>query len=186
MPALLTRMSICPNASTVVFTAASTWERWETSQRTAIALLLIEAAASPAAFSLMSTTATRAPSRAKVSAMPLPKPDAPPVTSATLLSRRMLVSFRSAAPYGRRPRAQRDEDARNALIPIFQSRWLWVPAFAGTTDRINGSTWFNPVSARPTQAVFGSRPRPILATYPVVVTEPIERREDFGIVHFAL
>ena len=53
-----------------------------------------EAAASRAAFSLMSTTATRAPSRAKVSAMPLPKPDAAPVTSATLLSRRMLLPLR--------------------------------------------------------------------------------------------
>jgi hypothetical protein len=98
MPALLTRMSTRPNASTIDFTAASTSVRWETSQRTAIALLLIEAAASPAAFSLMSTTATRAPSRAKVAAMPLPKPDPAPVTSATLLSRRMLFSFRSAAP----------------------------------------------------------------------------------------
>ena len=109
MPALLTRISIRPKASTVALTEASTSACWETSQRTAIALLLIKAAACRAASALMSTTATRAPSRANVSAMPLPKPDAAPVTSATLLSRRMAASFANVlirAPfrndYGRR------------------------------------------------------------------------------------
>src|SRR6266545_3735509 len=92
MPALLTRMSIPPKASTVAFTAALTSARCETSQRTAIALLLIDVAAARAASPSMSMTATRAPSRAKVAAIPLPKPDAAPVTSATLLSRRMLTS----------------------------------------------------------------------------------------------
>jgi hypothetical protein len=93
MPALLTRMSTAPKASTVACTAASTSARRETSQRTATAWLLIEAATSRAARSLRSAIAMRAPSRAKVSAIPLPKPDAPPVTSATRLSRRMLVCF---------------------------------------------------------------------------------------------
>ena len=60
MPALLTRMSIAPNASTVALTAASTSARRETSQRTAIALLLIDAAAARAASPSMSMTATRA------------------------------------------------------------------------------------------------------------------------------
>src|SRR5262249_16974756 len=93
MPALLTRMSIPPNASTVALTAALTSARCETSQRTAMALLLIDVAASRAASPSISMTATRAPSRAKVAAMPLPKPDAAPVISATLLSRRMRLSL---------------------------------------------------------------------------------------------
>src|SRR5262249_5190941 len=63
MPALLTRMSIPPNASTVAFTAALTSARCETSQRTATALLLIDAAAARAASPSMSTTATRALAR---------------------------------------------------------------------------------------------------------------------------
>src|SRR5439155_5772541 len=99
MPALLTRMSMPPKASTVAFTAAFTSSRRDTSQRTAMAELLMAAAAARAPDSLMSATAMRAPSRAKVSAMRLPKPDAPPVMSATLLSRRMLSSpLRSTAP----------------------------------------------------------------------------------------
>src|SRR5207342_1540950 len=49
IPALFTRMSIAPKASTVAFTAASTSARRETSQRTAMALLLMVAAAARAA-----------------------------------------------------------------------------------------------------------------------------------------
>src|SRR4029079_19176680 len=82
--------------------AASTSARWETSQRTAIARLLIAAAAAREARSSMSTKATRAPSRANVSAMPLPKPEPAPVTSATLLSRRMSFPFQRHDP-GWRP-----------------------------------------------------------------------------------
>src|ERR1700730_17449809 len=108
MPALLMRMSIPPKASFVACTAASTSARCETSQRIAIAVLLIAAAASRAAGSLISAMATRAPSRAKSSAMRLPKPDAPPVMSAALLSNRMVssitCSIRSRAyPEGKRP-----------------------------------------------------------------------------------
>jgi hypothetical protein len=58
-----------------------------------MAVLLTDAAAARAASPSMSMMATRAPSRAKVAAMPLPKPDAAPVTSATLLSRRMRLSL---------------------------------------------------------------------------------------------
>src|SRR3954451_1790032 len=62
-----------------------------------MAVLLMEAATACAAVSLMSAIAMRAPSRAKVSAMPLPNPDAPPVMSATLFSSRMRSSpLRSA------------------------------------------------------------------------------------------
>src|SRR5215472_18112371 len=42
------------------------------------------------------------------------------------------------------------------------------------------------VSARPAQAVFGSRARAVLAADPFAVAEAVERREDFGIVHLAL
>src|SRR5260370_8339344 len=39
---------------------------------------------------------------------------------------------------------------------------------------------------RPAQAVFRPPARPVLAADPFAVTEPIERREDFGVIHFAL
>ena len=62
---------------------------WSTSQRSAMALLPIARATFLAASASISTTATRAPSRAYVSAMHLPMPEPAPVTRAVLPSRRI-------------------------------------------------------------------------------------------------
>src|SRR5258708_4401281 len=78
-----------PNAASAVWMAASMSFWRATSQRTASALLPIRDAAAWAAPSSRSSTATRAPSRAKVSAMQAPMPEPAPVMTAVLLARRM-------------------------------------------------------------------------------------------------
>src|SRR6185437_16248054 len=92
-PALLTRMSTPPKASTAAATIASTSTRFVTS--VVVATARPEPIASTherAAAPLISATTTLAPSPANSSAMPRPKPDPPPVTIATLSLRRMSVS----------------------------------------------------------------------------------------------
>src|SRR5580704_11574301 len=100
VPALLTRMSRPPNAESVSATAAAKSAFLVTSQRMAMALLPMARAAALAASTLMSASATRAPSRANVSAMHLPMPDPAPVTKAVLPSRRILLApFRHDAVF---------------------------------------------------------------------------------------
>src|SRR5262249_33168709 len=91
-PALLTRMSSPPNAASVACSAASISALRATSHASAIAPLRISAAAALAASAFTSSTATRAPSRAKVSAMHRPMPEPAPVTMAALSLRRMFAS----------------------------------------------------------------------------------------------
>src|SRR5678815_3209322 len=97
MPALLNSTFSLPNA----FSAASTicWQSRaaETSARTKIASLIIEAVSRPD-FSSRSTTATFAPSLANSSADCLPMPLPPPVMRATLLSSRMLSDSLEVSP----------------------------------------------------------------------------------------
>src|SRR5579864_2989902 len=92
VPALLTRMSRPPNADSVSATAAAKSAFLVTSQAIAMALLPMARAAAFAASTLMSASVTRAPSRAKVSAMHLPMPDPAPVTRAVLPSRRIFLA----------------------------------------------------------------------------------------------
>src|SRR6267154_6314278 len=89
-PALLTRMSIGPSASSVLLTRRSTPTAWLTSASTSIAL---EPAAAISPTSCRASparprwlTATRAPARANAIAIARPIPLAAPVTSAVLPS----------------------------------------------------------------------------------------------------
>src|SRR5882762_8651459 len=91
MPALLTRMSMLPNAATAVAMQAPTCVSSVTSMATPMALPVppsSDAATSAPAW-LRSPMTTLAPSRAKVRAISLPMPLAAPVTTATLFLRRM-------------------------------------------------------------------------------------------------
>src|SRR5436305_2167419 len=92
-------MSMRPKARIASPTARSTSAALATSQASGVAALPIFRAASRAPASLRSSTATRAPSRAKVSAMPSPKPCAAPVTRAVLLARRIAL-LRRLGPGG--------------------------------------------------------------------------------------
>src|SRR5882762_6136363 len=96
--ALLTRMSIRPNASTARAAIASTLARSATSVRTAIASKpwrFKSAATSAAALASISATTTFAPSLASPSAYALPMPCPPPVTIATFPAKRSAM-FRSS------------------------------------------------------------------------------------------
>src|SRR5581483_9182400 len=95
MPALLTMMSSPPKASTVACTAASCSDSCVTSQRTARADSPSSSAASLAPASSMSEIMTLAPRSTNKVAMALPRPWAPPVTSALLPSSSAIaISFR--------------------------------------------------------------------------------------------
>ena len=89
-PELLTTMSNPPNCSTQLAIAASTAALSVTSQLRPMARApaASSSATAPAVLSgLRAATATLAPARANPSAMPLPIPPFPPVTSATFPSR---------------------------------------------------------------------------------------------------
>src|SRR5215831_5636327 len=95
VPALLTRMSSRPKAASVERTAASISAARVTSQPRASALVPISSATACAAPASTSSTQTRAPSRANVSAMHRPMPEPAPVTMAALSLRR--INFPSPA-----------------------------------------------------------------------------------------
>src|SRR3984957_2804520 len=91
MPALLTSTSIRPKAATTVAMPASTWRSLVTSLATAIArppARLRSSAVRSAPAASRSNIASLAPARAKVRAISLPMPLAPPVTTATWSLRR--------------------------------------------------------------------------------------------------
>src|SRR3954462_3023480 len=92
-------MSTRPSWRIASFTARSTSAHFATSHASAIAPWPTFSAAAFAGPSWRSSTATRAPSRAKVSAMPSPKPCAAPVTRAVLLARRIAL-LRRLGPGG--------------------------------------------------------------------------------------
>src|SRR6478736_2193133 len=111
MPALLTTISRPPKASVAARTMASTSAFFETSQETATTLLPSAAASCRAPSPLMSAAMTRAPSSANSSAIPRPKPDAAPVTIATLSCSFPVIPMPSSAaaphrdlPSRRKPR----------------------------------------------------------------------------------
>ena len=111
VPALLTTMSIRPNAAIASRAARSTSSRFETSARSAIEPPPNRLAAASATSPLRSRHATRAPSRTNASAMPNPNPCPAPVTSAFLPFSRMrpplrqCVVFALSRPCGAQPRA---------------------------------------------------------------------------------
>src|SRR6266705_380886 len=96
-PALLTRMSIVPHASSVASTAAVHCSALDTSRcwKRAMppACVMMPTTASPS-LSFMSAHRTLAPSAAKIFAVDAPMPDAAPVTMAILSLRRMAGSSR--------------------------------------------------------------------------------------------
>src|SRR5271169_6885630 len=94
VPALLTTMSTRPKASMMVLAARSTSARFDTSAQTAIPPPPKRLAAASATSALRSRHATRAPSRAKISAIPNPNPCPAPVTSAVLPFNRMAQPLR--------------------------------------------------------------------------------------------
>src|ERR1039457_6900323 len=122
MPALLTRMSIRPKASTTLSMAASTCTSLVTSMATAIARppsRLSSASARWAPAESRSAMASLAPAREKVRAICLPIPLAAPVTTATLSLRRIsLISMRSSFPVSR----EEGVDRRQTLRLIEQRR----------------------------------------------------------------
>src|SRR5262245_2795405 len=83
-PALFTRMSRAPSASTTVRTAAATSASIATSQASASPGVARPAAVFSASTRSRSSSATRAPCAAITRAIPAPMPRAPPVMSATL------------------------------------------------------------------------------------------------------
>src|SRR3990170_4504168 len=104
IPALLTRISSPPKRLTAAAIMRSASTFCETSAVTSAAASPIRSA-TLAAFSVsMTAMRTLAPSRAKASAMPRPKPDAPPVTIATLPSRRIAKLLTGRLPTRRSPR----------------------------------------------------------------------------------
>src|SRR3954454_16412117 len=88
IPALFTRTSRPPSSSRAVATASAAVADEDTSPITRRAASPSAATTSRPRVSSRSTTTTRAPSREKSSTVARPKPDAPPVTIATLPSSR--------------------------------------------------------------------------------------------------
>src|SRR5262249_13679811 len=95
IPAPATRMSIPPCRAAIALIAASTAASSPTSAASAEAISPSSRAAASAAAASRSTSATAAPARTKISAVARPMPRAPPVTTATLPSRRNGSSARS-------------------------------------------------------------------------------------------
>src|SRR3954469_1561904 len=85
-PALLTRMSSRPNRSWTARSSAEAEAAWRTSCSTAKASPGSSSAVACAPARFMSAITTAAPSRLRASAMPRPRPLAPPVTTATFSS----------------------------------------------------------------------------------------------------
>src|SRR5215471_19418043 len=107
MPALLWAQSSLPYVSTVFEISASTALVLVTSTWTKVAsppfsVIIWTVCCPPSAF--MSAMISFAPSRAKVRAVALPIPDAPPVTNATLPSTRPAMSRPPVYTYRYRPR----------------------------------------------------------------------------------
>src|SRR3954462_4246997 len=88
-------MSSWPKCSTAVSTSCSIERTSSASNATPIAASPSSSASRSAASALMSPIATRAPSAASRRALAAPIPDAPPVTMATLPSRRRQVNAAS-------------------------------------------------------------------------------------------
>src|SRR6266700_5809782 len=152
-PALFTTMSSRPWAATTFSTPAATSRAAVTSPAIAIAFGPIEDATSLAPGPLRSRIATLAPSRAKVRAIPVPKPEAPPVTSATFPARRMARSFlmQSSA-------RQLDTDAAmSQAAPLFRAgAALRLPGGEAGARRKTRAGWGERESPHP--AAFGGDP----------------------------
>src|SRR5499425_2792877 len=124
-PALLTRMSILPNASRVRSTIVLTSAALVTSVFMATTFRP-SPLTSPATFSAFSTwmsgMATSAPSRASASTMPRPMPLPPPVTTATLPASRM----ETPSIYNRCPGGTHDSTPaqKPQLVRPQRPRWL--------------------------------------------------------------
>src|SRR5262249_23032518 len=144
MPALLTRMSILPNADTVVLRAASQSGSLVTSTFTKRAwppAAAIFSTTCRASNSRTSATTTCAPSRAKIVAALCPIPLAPPVTIATFPASLIAFSFlgpsRSAStaecPYRVHcgsPTPQHEGATMATYVLVhgaYQGGWIWKP-----------------------------------------------------------
>src|SRR5581483_12394643 len=126
MPALLTRMSSPPKASTVACTAAWCSASWVTSQRTARADSPSSSAASLAPASSMSEIMTLAPRSTNRVAMALPRPWAAPVTNALLPSSSAIaISFRVEGRCANRGSASPNVLARSTEPWIEKTPSLW-------------------------------------------------------------
>src|SRR5262245_46205313 len=155
-PALLTRMSILPNASRVRSTIVLTSAALVTSVFMATTLRP-SPLTSPATFSALSTwmsgIATSAPSRASASTMPRPIPLPPPVTTATLPASRM----ETPSIYNRCSGGTHDSTPaeKPQLVRAQRPRWL-RPSLVAQGRRIQRRRLRRPPGRRHRQLVVGA------------------------------
>src|SRR5215472_13962609 len=149
IPALFTRMSIRPQAPTVVLTASCQSNSLATSSLTNCALppsaLIFSATARPSA-SITSATITMAPSRAKMTASLSPMPWAAPVIIATLPPSLMAILRAGVAsgPRGEIVRLIDEPDYPQAIVHTHGRRLAAAPvvhdlAHGGGIERLRGA-----------------------------------------------
>src|SRR5690242_9033955 len=144
-PALLTRMSMRPNASSAASRMRSTCANWRTSHctgsarrpslRTSSAVSWMVPGSRGCASAVLAATTTSQPSRASASATARPTPREEPVTTATRLRRRMPGSYHACARarcgLGSRPSLEGPVALRTPLYDAHVKAGARMVEFAG-------------------------------------------------------